>query len=640
MSFDIKFVTNKTYDTYIKNMESIKINYPQYYEVIDKTEINKNYKVVLSENNKYNIFNLGNKKFYYDNKDPYADAGNQIKIINPVNYRIPVLLGFGFGYELEYFTENLALENNTRYIVVIEKDVELFKLVLHFKDITPMLSDKRIRLILGETPHNCGVELKNFFGMKASHITNLKCTKPIYHETSINWFGTYYMDVLKNMKDTLMFIMNYIGNDPEDSLIGVENMLNNIEEIIDNPGINLLYNQFKKVPAVVVATGPSLNKNKELLHEIKDKAMIISVDASLKLLLDMGIKPHLVTSLERNIETAELFEGIDEEKLTDTYLAACPVVMNEVYQEYKGPKVIVYRKFAHFTWLNIDRGMLDIKHSAGNMAFKVADAMGCDPIILIGQDLAFSRDGRTHASGAHFGEVQPMQFKEDIIEVMGNDGQPINTNYVWNLFRKGYEYDIAESNCTCINATEGGAFVNGTKVMTFREAIDTCEFNDENVIDRIHELLRQFTKDNARSDKENLIPIMEQGISDLKLFMDISKDIHTKIADLEEDLHNFIYNEGDLEIDVEEFLKEILASKVKIMGINPTFKQLILHIFQSYHVKFEMDAVTVYDTLTGEKASAKLCIEHKRWFAVLHDLSDMTMNVVIKSYDKAKSHDI
>jgi hypothetical protein len=132
-------------------------------------------------------------------------------------------------------------------------------------------------------------------------------------------------------------------------------MLRNINTIINNPGVNLLKDKFKGKPGVVVATGPSLNKNKHLLKGLEDKALLISCDATLKILLAMGVKPHLVTSLEREMAVVQLFEGIQKEQVEDVYLAACPVVYPEVYQTYPGPNIVIYRRFDHFKWLQLER---------------------------------------------------------------------------------------------------------------------------------------------------------------------------------------------------------------------------------------------------------------------------------------------
>ena len=193
----------------------------------------------------------------------------------------------------------------------------------------------------------------------------------------------YYLNALKQLRESGAHQVLHFGNDPKDSLIGVENMLNNLNEIISNPGINLLFDKFKKKPAVIVSTGPSLNKNKHLLKGLEKKALLIAPDASLKIMLAMGVKPHMVVALERTMGIYKMFDGLKEEDVNNVYLAACPVIDKRLYEAYPGPRIIVYRNFDHFKWLGIDKGILDIQLSAGNMAFKIAAALGCDPIILI-----------------------------------------------------------------------------------------------------------------------------------------------------------------------------------------------------------------------------------------------------------------
>jgi len=218
----------------------------------------------------------------------------------------------------------------------------------------------------------------------------------------------------------------------------------------------------------------------------------------------MGLKPHLVTSLERVAETVKLLEGYNREEVGDVYLAACPVVRNEVYQAYSGPRIIVYRDFDHFKWLGIDRGILKIQLSAGNMAFKVAEALGCDPIILIGQDLAFSRDGRTHATGSVYGENQQLPL-EEMFEVMGNDGESIMTNQTWYSFLRAYEMDLLNYSGTCINATEGGAYITGTSIMPFEEAINKHIREEFYPRDSIRESLTIFTPRDVEQDLQQVL---------------------------------------------------------------------------------------------------------------------------------------
>jgi hypothetical protein len=230
----------------------------------------------------------------------------------------------------------------------------------------------------------------------------------------------------------------------------------------------LLYDKFKDKPAVIVSTGPSLKKNISLLKGIEDKALIISVDASLKLLLENGINPHMVTSLEREHEVQQFFENIDAEKVKDVYMTTCPVLYNHVYKSYNGPKIMAYRNFDHFKWMGIEKGILDIKLSSANMAFVIAKALGCNPIILVGQDLAYGDNDETHATPVPFSSAG-----EKIFNVAGNYVDEIKTNDGWNNFRKAFELDISQFEGKVFNCTEGGAYIKGTHIETLQTIINS-----------------------------------------------------------------------------------------------------------------------------------------------------------------------
>ncbi len=283
---------------YQRNMQVLQEKYPGLAQKVQKTTI-FNYDVIPAAPGKLpTLFMKSLNLPYYHPADPARDVQEQLQALKLKNTRLAVFLGFGLGYELLYYAQNMAREQNTNHILVIEKDLEIFKAALKTTDITPLLSNEKIRFMVGLPEETLYVELRNYLA-EDSRFMLLKALKPVYHLSSLRLYKDYYLNALKQLRESGSHQVLHFGNCPHDSLIGVENMLDNINEIVFNPGINLLYNKFRNRPAVVVSTGPSLNKNKHLLKGLEDKALIVSADASLKILLEMGVKPHLVTSLER-----------------------------------------------------------------------------------------------------------------------------------------------------------------------------------------------------------------------------------------------------------------------------------------------------------------------------------------------------
>jgi len=76
------------------------------------------------------------------------------------------------------------------------------------------------------------------------------------------------------------------------------NTIRNIPVIAGSADVSALDDAFTNVPAVVVAAGPSLDRNIAELRRIRGRALIIAVDTALRPLLEAGIAPELVVAID------------------------------------------------------------------------------------------------------------------------------------------------------------------------------------------------------------------------------------------------------------------------------------------------------------------------------------------------------
>jgi hypothetical protein len=628
---------------YEHNMQALKQHYPKIAQTIRDTQLSGKYQLMRwNEDTPATLVAPAQNFIYYEPTNPKQDVANQLTALKLKNTCLAVFLGFGLGYELTYFTDQMSAQQNTSNILVVEKDLEIFKLALMNGDLRAYLNNPVIHFIVG-------VEVGELFSklvpiLHQDQIFMLaRAMKPVYHSSALSLNKDYYMQVMKALREATIFEVNKYGNSPEDSLIGIENMLINIDEIVSNSGINLLFDKFKGRPAVVVATGPSLNKNKHLLKGLEDKALIIAADASLKVLMDIGVKPHLVTPLERGIEIARFFQGLEPEEVKDIYMAACPVVRNEVYQAYPGPRMIVFRNLDHFKWLGIDKGILDIKLSSGNMAYKVAEALGCDPIILIGQDLALSRDGRTHANGTVYGEKQAGVLNSETIDVMGNDGQPIPTTPTLYSFLKAYELDIAAYSGTCINATEGGAYIQGTQVMSFQEAIDHYISSDAFCpLDIIRGQEKSFSEEEKQRDLEQVMNLIRETEQDIR---DIIADCHqgVDICEMHQEMLERCLADAEYFNTVRNRLDdlnvEILAPQERCKQRQRTYQLFLAHVFQSFFIKFTMDMVAIPEKYDDpDLAKVEILLRHVEWYKIMGGLVAVCLDLLLQARVKLEEY--
>lgn len=593
-----------------KNFECLQKRYPDLALTLSMVDVGQKYTLIQQSGCMPNVV-LPDKSFYYiGNMQKYC--AENFKGFKLKNVRVPIFCGFGLGYEVMYFMQVHAKEHGTQAIMIFERDLEMFMCAMNVTDLTQIIDNPQVFLFVGIPPEQLYTKLRQHFHQNIQQVLMCGATQPIFLYPAMKIAKDYYMTAMQTVFESLYHSIQNYGNCPEDSLIGLENMLDNVGEIVNNPGINQLYDRFKGKPAVVVATGPSLNKNMHLLKGLEDKALIISVDASLKLLMKNGIKPHMATSLEREHSVKQLFDGFDPEEVKDVYMTACPVLFNHVYQAYTGPKIIVYRNFDHFKWLQIDKGILDIKLSSSNMAFKIAEALGCDPIILVGQDLAYGENDETHAT-----EVPFSSEGEGIFFVKGNVEEKVKTNSGWYGFLKAYEVDVAQSPSKVINCTEGGAYIPGTHIAKLDDAINQYMTESFNPLQIIKDNLQEVDK----NDTEKLRGIVEQTETEVREIIDLC----IKGAELCKQHEEQIKTGENFEAIRIDVIQPRMDIQIKY---HDTFQKFLMHVCQAFHLKFEMETTMLH---TDPK---EVLLKFIDWYSFIGDISEICLQSLVRAKGK------
>ncbi len=193
-----------------------------------------------------------------------------------------------------------------------------------------------------------------------------------------------------------------------------KNIANNLGRYATTPPVDLLNNAYPGLPAVLVAAGPSLQKNMHLLHELKGdkdgkgrKAVIIAVQTMLKPLLAAGIEPDFVTSLDYNTVSTRFFENLEESGSTGrVHLVAEAKANWNVLDVFSGTTSVIHNDFAERLLRGTFPQRMGMKAGAtvAHLSFYLAEFMGCDPIILTGQDLGFV-DGLYYKPGTAIHET-------------------------------------------------------------------------------------------------------------------------------------------------------------------------------------------------------------------------------------------
>ncbi|KAF1081476.1 MAG: hypothetical protein GQF41_2282 [Candidatus Rifleibacterium amylolyticum] len=570
--------------------------------------------------------------------DPRREAKQQVlgkKLVNP---KILVVLGLGLGYHVQACLEEL--KDSNLFIVVIEKDVEAFRAAMTNVDMSDLLNSEKIRWVIG-VPEEEGYAVLHDMVKQAGVTLQLflKTLQIFDHPVLDKVHGDYHRHMLKCFREAAHAIIFNYGNCPQDSMIGVENIMKNLATIIRNPGVKDLYGAFKGRPGIIVSTGPSLDKNIDELKNALGSAVVIAADSALRILHKHDITPHAAVSLERIMHVATMFGELPEDYKEKIWLAATPVIRKEAYDAWSGPTFMIYRAFAHFDWLNMPKGTLLVGPSCSNMAFKVLEAMGCDPIILVGQDCSFKSAEKTHADDAP--AVTNLKLKEkDLIKVKGNYQDFVFTNQIYDMFRRGFVTDLATYRGTCINATEGGAYIEGTVLMTLREAIEKyCQKTFD-----AHAIIKQHLKYPQESDIRREWRNFRQTMIDTRKEVEGVIEYCDKGTALVEDFERRLEEEGYKAIedflerfpekDLDKIHAEMTRARSDIITFGKYFNLYLMHIVQMIIVKFEMD-FNELPTLCQDKKRCKLQAVKlmKRWFPTIGDVCRLSLKLLVDAFD-------
>ncbi len=246
----------------------------------------------------------------------------------------------------------------------------------------------------------------------------------------------------------------------------------------------------RDMPAIVVAAGPSLDKNIKDLKAAKNKAFIIATDTAMKPLIRNGIIPDVFAVVDGK-KPVELVMVPEAKKIP---LLASVIASKDVLDYHEGKKFFFdegYRfVWRHFTNNGIEFPTLEKGGSVATTCFSLAYVLGIDNVILIGQDLAYTNN-QYHAKGTF---EKDFEVKLDrCVMVPGNVEDFVPSPPDYKKYLDFYEYFIKgakehRKNFNVINATEGGARIEGTEVITLKEAIEkycTKEFNYSEAINNL-----------------------------------------------------------------------------------------------------------------------------------------------------------
>lgn len=405
--------------------------------------------------------------YLHSRYDPAEEAAAFIHSLYQLEeYELAIFYGVGLGYHIEYV--------NKIYPNIQMIGVEPCEQVLPYIIQAGVISDSAVKALdslficNGHEDVYTAIEQRLSSLAKKSIIIPLPSYQRVFpqqYQAFYRRFGQYVgmNDAAKNTKKKHQkhWTINAMGN--FDHIIHSGNMLSGC------------YKGFQGKPAILVSAGPSLDEEVELLRQIKQAgtAYIFSVGSAINTLVEYGAYPDAMVSIDPSDANKQVFQ-----KLIDARIDFIPLIFGTcigpgTLDSYSGPKIHVITdkdKISPYLLTIPEGGELPVVSDASSVAIvalEILHRLGCDPIVLVGQNMAY-REAKYYASGIHgpaYDEtIKRLEGNQQILfEVPSVTGGKVLSNTMLNQFRIDMENVIQKYSMTnIINCTVDGARIEGT----------------------------------------------------------------------------------------------------------------------------------------------------------------------------------
>lgn len=664
---------------YEKNMSFLEKAVPILYEQIQNCD--KIIELEQAKNGQYTIKieNNDKKVYLYSKYDPDREVQRWAEGLDLESRNIILQIGFGLGYHTQKLLEN---HSDIEKIIIIEPNIHVFKTALHAIDLLALSQKAEIDFIIGYENRKIFRELFEVLSYK-----DMQNAKIIEFEKYCEIYKEAYESILQQAKEVMQANIVQLSTIVNFDNKWIFNPFQNTVSILSNPGVNCLCEVFKNRPAIIVSGGPSLDKNIHLIKEAKEKAAIIAGVRTLPALLNQNIKPDLLVSIDPGQDNMGLFMPYLDMDIPLIYNAQTP---SGIIENYEGPTIIgsFQNKVVHFLRDALKQPLLEIPDSPSVAACSVllAEFMGCNTIILIGQDLAYT-GLKSHAKSALKGlsdEWQPFDETENTIVyknirteeictvemknyeshkkiiysyhflnqsmslpdketdyytfVKGSHEEKVPTTHQLHVYLSWFKGHIGQTKgiVQLVNATEGGAYMDGAHHCTFQEAIKKyCieEFNPSDVIKsciqnekaKKHDYINAYNELNKlKKSLQNIIFLSKEGFHNAKRMEQ--------------------YYAGKANYKINSLLKkadkidEELSSEKAIDFINELTRPLVIRLENTPGFQIQSDDA---EELKGEKVSVKSQIVYEQIEKTAHEMeslikyqiAEVERNLIIKVFE-------
>lgn len=398
---------------------------------------------------------------YLHSLDPEKEAAEWFTQLNLGRTKVLIVFGLGLGYYYEAALKWLR-SHHDHYLVFLENDLEVIRCLLQTPIGTAMLNDDQVWLSYLDQN-----------SLLALHAIAIVFAPRSYLFSALNFYQVTQSSTLERVEERLDVLMNgrkqilaeYVG-----SKNFYKNFFRNFFLMPQAYLGNGLFGKFKDVPAIICGAGPSLAHSLPMLETLKNRALIFAGGTAMNAVNNTGFLPHFGIGIDPN--EAQFTRLIMNQAFQTPYFYRNRM-LHEALHLIQGDRLYISgSNFPLLRWiedrLQIREEELEGGYNVVNLSLAIARAMGCNPIIFIGVDLAYT-DGLSYCPGLlnHPLHEKKKYFrtksnKDELITRLDVHGKPVSTQIKWvteSLWFTQFASNYPE--VILINSSDGGIGFEG-----------------------------------------------------------------------------------------------------------------------------------------------------------------------------------
>lgn len=393
-----------------------------------------------------------NGNYLYSCYDPIKDVERFMDSQIEEEAESYCLFGFGLGYHVQYL---LRKERHKR-VIMIEPYASVIRKAAECMDLSFIFSHPNVEIFCleqGSLPIELWNEIAN--GRTRTVISNawLKALPQ----------GDKLKSLLEDIKIRDMSFQRF-------SLLMEKNFKNNVKCADEN--VSRLFSKFNGQKAILVSAGPSLDDSVHSLKKLKGKYFMLSVGSALRVLKANGVVPDavIITDPQEFVR-----KQLDNMEFVGPLIYLSTACHSAVFN-HEGVKIIAFQKGYPQAECYAEKGDVSLVDTGGSVATTALDIlikMGFSEIVLVGQDLAYSK-GKSHALQSTSGVS--VVSDESLLSAIANDGTIVKTTTILAVYKRWFERKVSETKHVIFkNTAEKGAAIEGVPFVHISNIVSEAE---------------------------------------------------------------------------------------------------------------------------------------------------------------------